>query len=516
MRTAEAQHRRALPCLSRVAVSIAAVLLVVTGCSPSAGARDTAPQQGTLFSRAELLEDVAYIFATIRDVHPNPHHRVDSAAVMRARQALERGLHDDMSAVEFWRLAAPAVALLRDGHTSLSRPDISSTSAVFPLVVKLDSTGATVRADLSDEARLPRGARLLLINGRSVASLVGEAMTTLPYERHAMRLWVVERVFGDLLPVLWDWRGPYEIEAELPSGERLTAVLSPISREEGNRRSEAAGLVPAPAPAFSYATLGDGVLGYIDLRLQLDVDRFERFLDETFTRVREAPPCALVIDLRRNPGGSAEFGDLLMSYLAARPVRQYSRIDVRSSAQVKAHHRQRLPRPIRWLPAGAFGLADRRFGALLGSPDGAIVTWTEDERLPRRNPLRWTGPVFVLTGVNTFSSGADLAAALQDYGLATVIGEETGGLASSYGESYASHLPHTALRLNVSYKYFVRPSGIEDDRGVVPDIVVAGDPGQTNGDPALDRVLQEVGPCAAQADDLVHVDARAIRSHLSH
>ena len=130
---------------------------------------------------------------------------------------------------------------------------------------------------------------------------------------------------------------------------------------------------------------------------------------------------------------------------------------------------------------------------LLRSPDGALIAWEETGTTPQPPHVRWTGPAYALIGVNTFSAASSLAAALQDHGLATIVGQETGDLASAYGEYYQSKLPHTGLALNL--KSFVRPSGVEDGRGVVPDIVVdAPAPADIEKDPAIDRILERIEP----------------------
>jgi C-terminal processing protease CtpA/Prc len=101
--------------------------------------------------------------------------------------------------------------------------------------------------------------------------------------------------------------------------------------------------------------------------------------------------------------------------------------------------------------------------------------------------------VYVLIGINTFSAAADLAAAFQDYGLATLVGEETGGLASSHGDSYTAILPHTRLRLDVSTKFYVRPSGVAGGGGVVPDVhIAAGTEWTLDDDPAIRWILRNL------------------------
>jgi C-terminal processing protease CtpA/Prc len=57
-----------------------------------------------------------------------------------------------------------------------------------------------------------------------------------------------------------------------------------------------------------------------------------------------------------------------------------------------------------------------------------------------------------------------------------IVGEETGGLASSYGDVFSCRLPNSGLRLGISYKYFLRPGGFDDGRGVIPDIPIDSNP----------------------------------------
>jgi hypothetical protein len=451
------------------------------------------------FSRAQLLEDAAFLFSTIEQVHPAPYMRLDSAGagrVQRARGAFEAALTDGMGRLDFWRLAAPVVALLRDGHTTLLLPreqlerQRRAGSTMFPLVLRLDSLTTTVRADLSRVDRMPFGTRIVAINGRPMAELIAEGMATLPYERDELRLWALNRTFTEVIPTVWGWTGPFVVKAVLPSGATSTDTIAGLSLEEWTAAARAENLLGRPAPPYTFDYLSDSTLGYVAFGSHVDHDEFNGFLEKAFAQLRRRAPRALVIDLRRNGGGSAEPGDELISYVTANPRPQFSRIDVRASKAVKDEQRRNIPRAFRWLPAWLLGRLDARL-AFLRSPDGAIARWPVDKGVARRKALQWHGPVYALVGLGTFSSGADLAAALQDYGIATIVGEETGGLASSFGDPHRAHLPNTGLQLNVSYKYFVRPSGAEGMRGVIPDLPAPSAPAATlEQDSAIVRVLE--------------------------
>lgn len=468
------------------------------------------------FSREQLLDDAGLIFTAIEAIHPDPYHAFDPSAAALARHTLEDLLRDGMTRLEFWRLAAPVVAHFRDGHTRLGAPEEewnhvwSTGSNVFPLVLAFEGSGATVRADLSGDGFLPPGTRIRRINGRPVAELVREGTATLSFERDAVRLWALNRRQTANIFFVWGWTGPFGVAAELVSGEAVTATLPAISSEAWLSAAEAAGLRaagPSPPP-YSFSIEADGQLGYLDFRSHSDPVAFKRFLEEAFSALREHSPRALLIDLRHNAGGSSELNDPLVEYLTDRPVRQFSRMNVRASAAVKEQHRARLPRPIRWLPAGAFRLLHRDLGALLSAPDGAIVHWIPEETSAGRNRLRWHGPVFALVGLNTFSAAADLAAMLQDYELATIVGEETGGLASSYGDFLRMPLPHSQLTLDVSTKFYLRPSGVVDRRGVVPDLLVpaTGD-GDLSDDPAIQQIVEVLATEREAAAYMAEIEA---------
>ena len=85
------------------------------------------------------------------------------------------------------------------------------------------------------------------------------------------------------------------------------------------------------------------------------------------------------------------------------------------------------------------------------------------------NPLRFDGKVYVLISNYTFSAAAMLAVVVKDWQLGTLVGEETGGRANFYGSSYQFDLPNTGIPTRVSYAQFVRPSGVKDGKGAIPD-----------------------------------------------
>jgi hypothetical protein len=83
--------------------------------------------------------------------------------------------------------------------------------------------------------------------------------------------------------------------------------------------------------------------------------------------------------------------------------------------------------------------------------------------------LNKLGPVYVLVGPYTFSSGVMAAADLHRDLRATLVGEPTGGKPSSYGEIKLITLPNSQVKEQYTTKWFGSHQDSEPE-GLVPDI----------------------------------------------
>jgi C-terminal processing protease CtpA/Prc len=90
---------------------------------------------------------------------------------------------------------------------------------------------------------------------------------------------------------------------------------------------------------------------------------------------------------------------------------------------------------------------------------------------------------------NSFSNAVAVAATLQDYGFATILGEETSDLASTLGAMETFTLPATGLVVGFPKAEIIRPSGDRTPRGVVADIAIATPFWEGTEDPVLQRAI---------------------------
>jgi C-terminal processing protease CtpA/Prc len=191
-----------------------------------------------------------------------------------------------------------------------------------------------------------------------------------------------------------------------------------------------------------------------------DMEQFNKFLKEAFTKIRGQNVSSLIVDIRKNPGGSSSLGDELLRYLTDKPFRQFEKVEIKVSRQIleaQSHIRKVYP------------------DAAIGS----TVTREGEFRKPEDNPLRFKGRVYVLIGPNSASSSVCFASAVKHFHIGKLVGQETIDTTVNYGDCIRNELPNCGLYFSVACKYFVEAGGKPDGRGVLPDYKVKQKPEDT-------------------------------------
>ncbi|MEM7517479.1 MAG: S41 family peptidase [Planctomycetota bacterium] len=217
-----------------------------------------------------------------------------------------------------------------------------------------------------------------------------------------------------------------------------------------------------------------------------DDTAFSAFIDESFEMFLEADAQALLIDMRQNPGGDNSFSDQMIAWFADETFRFASEFLVRSSPQSQASNQARLDAYAE-AAEGVSGLFAQSYEA---TPYGETFSFEIPFARPR-NGARFEGPVFAMIDRYSYSNTTNVAALLQDYGFATILGEETSDLATTYGAMESFTLPHSGLVVGYPKALIIRPSGDMAPRGVVPDIAIEA-PLFAQDDVVLERAMEIV------------------------
>ena len=419
--------------------------------------------------------DLDAIWTTLIAVGAQPFRTSNPADVEAVYRRARAAITAPMTVRQAWVAIAPVLGALNDGHVGLLFPNpLNSAPQRFPLRFALTADDALIVIGDSTKT-VPIGSRVVSVDNiaantyrdTTLAAFGGQTQSLHRTRVSMAGAWTAVALFGE---------GPiYHVRWMTPDGatHEDDLLASPPVRSNAM----------AAFQPYTYRTLKNGSIGYLDYRQCEDLEAFKKFCADTFQTIAMNPIRALVIDVRRNGGGDSELNDVLWSYVTTKPFKQFGGTIEKSSAWLKGRY-------------GPTKYKEIYGDALWDAPDGKIIESGTDPNAdlirPGPLPLRYHGPVYLLISAQTFSSAMACALAAKDYGLATIVGEETGEPVNSTGETFAFNAPGTGLRAIFTTKVFLAPKPHPNDQGVVPDIPVTTTPSDiaAGRDPVLDTVLR--------------------------
>jgi hypothetical protein len=437
------------------------------------------------FSPAALKADLRWLAETMVDVGARPFAYTDKTVWLARRDALIASLTEPLTIWQYWlRAAGPLFSSLNDGHADVTPFATYRTARLhgalaLPLILRWDALGLFV--DDRTLASMPSGTQILAIDGVAASDLAKGVATVRGAQSEALRLFFAADVVPRYLYAQNPARTQFEVAVRLPgAGVVTTQRVDAMNHDDLGRAYKAFG-VP-PEPDYTFSRLKDGRVGYIDYRSCDNMDAFKRFLAETFASIKDKAIRGLVIDIRSNTGGDSSLNDQLWQMVTTKPFSQYGASEERISELLKTLYGRS-----KFVEIYGDGGWSKPGGTLLSFDAEALVR-------PQANPLRYEGPVYLLIGTGTFSSAMQCAVAASDFGLATIVGGETGEPVNSTGEIFFGQSQGTGITYSFTTKFFTGPKSRPNGQGVLPDVAIpttAADV-QTGRDPVLAYALKAI------------------------
>lgn len=343
-----------------------------------------------------------------------------------------------------------------------------------------------VTADHAPDADLPRGTEILSINGVPARTILDSLMPLARADggNDAKRVAYLEvqgperfQPFDVLYPLVFPVREPRFALVVRRPGTTATRRVVVAALTAVERRAQGGGSAePAEdAPLWRYAEAnGIGVLTMPTWATFNSKWNGTRWLDSVLDAATARKLPDLVVDLRANEGG-VDAGNQILARLIDIPLQLpiYQRhVRYRRVPDDLAPYLDTWDPSFRDWGAAAVGPVDSLFYRLVrfdDTKDGADVIAPA--------ATRYRGRVWVLVGAVNSSATFQFALAVKESGVATLVGQPTGGNRRGIngGAFFFLRLPTTGLEVDLPLIAGF-PTTPQPDAGVVPDIQVTPTP----------------------------------------
>ena len=429
-----------------------------------AGAANAGPQDP--LTQAQMEEDLFFLSEKLESQHAGLR-RFTSAEEFDdvLTDALYR-IGEGANELEFYRILARVVSRVRCGHTRVrssrsQREAWVANSGLLPFEVHWIGEQAWVLSTIGDKVPLRPGQEIASIDGRTmreIRSLAFEHLFDDGFIESGKERELEERFSQHYALLVDDPREARRVHSVRLAGSIEAIEVEGISLQAYEAR-------PARAAARPFMELSAVTKDTSRLYVREFDDPgggeadFPTQLERHFAQMKKDGTANLILDLRGNGGGVDMYGALLVSYLSPKPFRYFDNIRVTADYE------------------GVGDVVERDGVRYVTAHPGL------QEQQPAEN--RFNGRVFIITDGWTFSTAADVAAVSHHSGLATFVGEETGGGydGNTSGSSIRLTLPNSGLEVGVPQWMYTTANVGHDHfgRGVPPHHAIR---------PSIDDVLK--------------------------
>ncbi len=443
-----------------------------------------APDDGKQLSPEGLRKDLDIIWDAVEQGDPAFDRYHSKHELKRVFEKARARIDAPMTDLDFYRIAAPAVAALGNGHAQLSLSDetrawVRERAGLLPLGTRYLKNKLYVVRNLSG-ADISPGAEILSINGRPINQIIRSNMRALSLDgtSKAPRLnnaggW---SLLFDLVRIQ-GFSGVYELRYRERGEVRTVSV-------NGRAYADISGEWQEKYPNDSeVAERGEASLAWRNDVAIMRIPHWDHPAEgkpglsehyrEWFAEIAERQAKALVIDIRNNGGGNEGVATELLSYLLNRPFPYYSCLTMNAKdfpffehVADAAEFRAEIPKYVR--PSSE---PCRRYGALEMTEAAFPNLGMQQPRQPQ-----FAGPVFLLVNGGSFSTSSEFASAFHAQKAGLIIGQETSGgyLGDSSGLEPEVQLPESGMTFNASLiaYHMAVPRRPGAQGGVLPDELI--------------------------------------------
>ncbi|MBP7480773.1 MAG: S41 family peptidase [Spirochaetaceae bacterium] len=366
-----------------------------------------------ILTREEALKDVLYIYNKLQNHHPAwlEKNNSNTAAVTSLILSYQKDLPETITTLQLWRELSSIISVLHDGHTKISWKNPGEELFI-------------------DDFTIPvLYSKPVKINYQKIEEILSEylLLSSYEYDFYAIRKFFDSSIYT-------------KTSLEFMGIDTSTGVTFTYN-DNGSPVNYFFEFVPYQNVIKDTATdlNNNWVFFEIDEKSSLGIftlttcnlnDEYRKVLADFFKEVNDKSIENIAVDLRGNGGGNSGVANAFL---------QYINVDMYNS----------------WDSAV-------RFGPVLWKNKNVVI-----KNIKKDNPF--SGSLYVLTDVYSYSSAMDFAMLIKDNNLGLVLGEASGNSPDSYGDNLYFQMPNSKLYFSVSHKKWYRINKEKAGLPIEPD-----------------------------------------------
>lgn len=460
--------------------------------------------------KEKLLNDLDILYQGLDKFHSGMYWYTPKDSVDIAFQEVRKKITNDLNVLEFHKLIAPLVALSREDHTNISRPEsvikkLNTETKLLPLTFAFLGKELYCVKNGSDFQNFTlEGKQIETINGETPIAIVDKIGNLFasdgfikPVKYSDMEGFNFSRYYFYHYGLV----NQFEIKFKEINEPIIIKSLSiaefkkhQIDRYRKTKKVEKKDLLEYKILNNSIAYLGIHSFSNSDIKAQSKEKNLKSFLESSFKSIKESNIKTLIVDVSENGGGTEGNAGLLYAYFGE-DYQKYKKVRAKTQKAILGNG---TDKPI---TLKTFGFFVRTF-AYKEMDDGSLERkqWIGPGlRAYKKDPKhKFAGKVYVIIGPVTYSGGSEFSNMMYTKDLATFVGQETGGgyLGNTSGYSKKLVLPNSKIKISIPVLQFVmnvKPT-LPFGSGVIPHYEVVPTFEQyTNGENAsLKYILKQL------------------------
>ena len=413
------------------------------------------------FSVQELQEDFNYLRTQIQRKGTVIYLYNTKKQTDNYLDSMYACLKEPMTAIAFFRFAAPIQAFIKDVHTEvlpgeMIRKSFFENQHLLPLDIELIHQKVFIEEDYSGNPALNDHQEITSINGIPMETIIHTCSLMLPREGYDTG-YPLNWLNSDFLYYYYFMYGPsesYQLELKRNDGQVQTETVDGMGINAIWEIMDQ--LKPSAETRNVYTHVNDSlktvtlvINSFDDNAIKANHNAsFREVIDEQFDIILKTGYPNLIIDVRNNDGGNSGSAKKVLQYLLNCPF------ELKKSVRVVKNKRRD-------------DLIKRTRPALYGQFQRGTY---------KPHKVRFDGDLYVLVNSGSTSAAVVFAAALERYNRATFIGTEMGGNPIVMGGALWSpfkSVPNTKIAFAYGDKLNILDNPeLNTGHGLIPDHVV--------------------------------------------